>query len=172
MAECEQEGWWKWNVDPHVVQAVLVYAQAGVGRHSDLFADYSLAVWSNGELVPFARASTGLTDAEFAEVDAMVKQAAVKKFGPVRAVRPELVFEIAFDGLFRSERHKSGFTVRNPRILGWRRDKNIADADTLERVLSLLPTHSSPPSRTGNARTKQTRPPPRQLRLAWPDFDP
>jgi DNA ligase-1 len=167
-----QGTWWKWKVDPLLVTAVLVYAQAGEGNRSELFADYSFAVWNNGELVPFAKASCGLTDSEAEEINTFVKQAAVKKFGPVRAVRPELVFEIAFEGLCRSDRHKSGFTVRSPRILRWRRDKTIADADTLERVLSLLPTPPSPPSQSGRARPSPMNPAPRQLRFEWRDSEP
>ena len=126
--------WWKWKVDPWTVDAVLLYAQAGHGRRAGLFTDYTFAVWHEGRLVPFAKAYSGLTDAEIVEVDRFVKQNTIEKFGPVRSVTPKLVFELAFEGIQPSSRHKSGVAVRFPRIVRWRRDLSIKDADSLEEL--------------------------------------
>ncbi|MEO6695461.1 MAG: ATP-dependent DNA ligase, partial [Ignavibacteria bacterium] len=130
--------WWKWKIDPHTIDAVLIYAQKGHGRRADLFTDYTFAVWDNGELVSFAKAYSGLTDAEIKQVDAFVKRNTVEKFGPVRTVKPELVFEIAFEGIAQSNRHKSGVALRFPRISRWRKDKKMEEADTLENLKKLL----------------------------------
>ena len=130
--------WWKWKVAPFTVDAVLVYAQRGSGRRASLYTDYTFAVWSGEQLVPFAKAYSGLTDAEIREVDAFVRQSTTEKFGPVSTVTPTLVFEIAFEGIQLSNRHKSGVAVRFPRILRWRRDKRPADADHLDQVHALL----------------------------------
>jgi DNA ligase-1 len=130
--------WWKWKVDPYSVDAVLVYAQRGHGRRASLYTDYTFAVRDGDALVPFAKAYSGLTDAEMREVDAFIRRNTVEKFGPVRAVRPELVFEIGFEGIQRSPRHKSGIAVRFPRMLRMRRDKRIEEADTLERLHALI----------------------------------
>ncbi|MBZ5708759.1 ATP-dependent DNA ligase [Nannocystis pusilla] len=130
--------WWKWKLDPLAVDAVLVYAQSGSGRRASLFTDYTFAVWEDGALVPFCKAYSGLTDAELAEVDRFVRGHTLERFGPVRAVTPELVFEIGFEGIARSRRHKSGVAVRFPRILRWRRDKSPADADHLDALRALL----------------------------------
>ena len=131
--------WWKWKVDPYSVDAVLIYAQRGHGRRASLYTDYTFAVWDGGELVPFAKAYSGLTDAEIREVDRFVRTHIRERFGPVRAVDPELVFEIAFEGIRRSGRHKSGVAVRFPRMARWRRDKRPEEADTLATVRALLP---------------------------------
>jgi DNA ligase-1 len=131
--------WWKWKIDPYTVDAVLIYAQRGHGRRASLYTDYTFAVWDKGELTPFAKAYSGLTDAEINEVDRFVRQHTVESFGPVRSVKPELVFELAFEGLQRSTRHKSGIATRFPRILRWRKDKKIEEADTLETVKAMLP---------------------------------
>jgi DNA ligase-1 len=133
--------WWKWKVQPHTIDAVLMLAQRGSGKRASLFTDYTFGVWdrSTGTLVPIAKAYSGLTDDEIRRVDAFVRRNMVEKFGPVRTVKPELVFELAFEGLNRSNRHKSGIAVRFPRILRWRTDKTAAEADTLESVRSLLP---------------------------------
>jgi DNA ligase 1 len=132
-------GWWKWKVEPFTVDAVLVYAQRGSGRRASLFTDYTFAVRDEtGELVPFAKAYSGLTDAEIREVDAFVRRNTREKFGPVRTVKPELVFELAFEGIQESTRHRSGVAVRFPRILRWRRDKTAADADSLASIRRLL----------------------------------
>ncbi|WP_309671122.1 ATP-dependent DNA ligase [Gemmatimonas sp.] len=134
--------WWKWKVNPLTVDAVLVYAQAGHGRRAGLFTDYTFAIWDGDALVPFAKAYSGLTDAEIREVDAFVRRNTLEKFGPVRTVKPELVFELAFEGIQRSTRHKSGIAVRFPRMARWRRDKPASEADTLDTVKALL--HSEP----------------------------
>jgi DNA ligase 1 len=130
--------WWKWKVAPFTADAVLVYAQAGHGRRASLYTDYTFAVWREGELVPFAKAYSGLTDAEIRKVDAWIRRNTTEKFGPVRAVRPELVFELAFEGIQPSPRHRSGLAVRFPRILRWRTDKPAAEADSVDTLLALL----------------------------------
>jgi len=131
--------WWKWKIDPYVVDAVLIYAQGGQGRRASLFTDYTFAVWRGEELVPFCKAYSGLTDEEIRQVDAFVRTHTREQFGPVRVVDPELVFEIGFEGIARSTRHKSGVAVRFPRMLRWRKDKPAADADAIGRLLALLP---------------------------------
>ncbi|MGI4899976.1 MAG: ATP-dependent DNA ligase, partial [Janthinobacterium lividum] len=130
--------WWKWKIDPLSVDAVMIYAQKGHGRRADLYTDYTFAVWDGDRLVPFAKAYSGLTDQEIAKVDAFVKRNTLEKFGPVRTVKPELVFEIGFEGINQSSRHKSGIALRFPRILRWRHDKKKEEADTLESLKSLL----------------------------------
>ncbi|MEP6781237.1 MAG: ATP-dependent DNA ligase [Gemmatimonadaceae bacterium] len=130
--------WWKWKVSPLTVDAVLVYAQSGSGRRAGLYTDYTFAVWDGEKLVPFAKAYSGLTDAEIREVDRFIRANTVEQFGPVRTVKPELVFELAFEGINLSTRHKSGVAVRFPRILRWRKDKPANQADTLETVRALL----------------------------------
>ncbi len=130
--------WWKWKIDPYSVDAVLVYAQPGHGRRANLFTDYTFAVWAGAELVTFAKAYSGLSDQEIQELDNWIRRHTVQKFGPVRAVEPVQVFEVAFEGIARSPRHRSGVAVRFPRIARWRTDKMAADADTLERVQTLL----------------------------------
>lgn len=130
--------WWKWKVDPYSVDAVLIYAQLGSGRRAGLFTDYTFGIWDGDKLVPFAKAYSGLTDAEIARVDAFVRQNTVERFGPVRVVKPELVFELAFEGIQRSTRHRSGIAVRFPRMARWRTDKRPEDADSLETVRALL----------------------------------
>ncbi len=135
--------WWKWKLDPYSIDAVLVYAQRGTGRRAGLYTDYTFAVWDDRpgaerRLVPFAKAYSGLDDAEIAEVDAWVKRQEGERFGPVRTVPGELVMELGFEGIQRSSRHKSGVAVRFPRILRWRRDKAAAEADTLSTLEALL----------------------------------
>lgn len=131
--------WWKWKIDPYSVDCVLVYAQRGSGRRASLYTDFTFAVRDSGELVPFAKAYSGLTDEEFREVDAIIRRTTIEKFGPVRSVRPTLVFELGFEGIQCSTRHKSGIAVRFPRMLRWRKDKNIDDANTLDDLKELLP---------------------------------
>jgi DNA ligase-1 len=131
--------WWKWKVSPFTVDAVLIYAQRGSGKRASLYTDYTFGLRDGGALVPVAKAYSGLTDAEIRRVDAFVRQHTVEKFGPVRTVTPELVFELAFEGIQRSARHKSGVAVRFPRILRWRTDKKADDADSLEALRRLLP---------------------------------
>jgi DNA ligase-1 len=130
--------WWKWKVEPFTVDGVLMYAHKGHGRRADLFTDYTFGVWDGDALVPFAKAYSGLTDAEIRQVDAFVKSHTREKFGPVRTVEASLVFEIAFEGIQASSRHKSGIAVRFPRIARWRRDKPAAEADTLETLKALV----------------------------------
>jgi len=130
--------WWKWKIDPLSVDAVMIYAQKGHGRRADLYTDYTFAVWDGDKLVPFAKAYSGLTDAEINKVDYFIKRNTLEKFGPVRTVKPELVFEIGFEGINRSTRHKSGIALRFPRILRWRHDKPKEEADTLDSLRALL----------------------------------
>ena len=132
--------WWKWKVDPYTVDAVLVYAQQGHGRRAGLYTDYTFSIWRGSELVPFAKAYSGLSDKEIRRVDRWIRQHTRESHGPVRVVDPELVFEIAFEGISPSKRHKSGIAVRFPRIHRWREDKPAAAADSLETVLALLDT--------------------------------
>jgi DNA ligase-1 len=130
--------WWKWKVDPYTVDAVLLYAQQGHGRRANLFTDFTFAVWRGEELVPFTKAYSGLTDKEFNEITRWVRKNTIEKFGPVRSVKPTWVFEVAFEGIRRSKRHKSGIELRFPRILRWRKDKPIAEANTLADLEHLL----------------------------------
>jgi DNA ligase-1 len=130
--------WWKWKVDPLTADAVLIYAQRGHGRRAGLYTDYTFAVYQGDSLVPFAKAYSGLSDKEIREVDRFIQRNTLERFGPVRSVRPELVFEIAFEGIQESSRHKSGLAVRFPRISRWRRDKKIEEIDTIERLKTLL----------------------------------
>lgn len=135
--------WWKWKVDPYTIDAVLLYAQAGHGKRAGLHTDYTFAVPREGvdDLVPIAKAYSGLSNAEIRELDAWIRQNTLERFGPVRSVPPRHVFEIAFEGIAPSNRHKSGVAVRFPRIVRWRRDKGVDAADTLERVLDILRAH-------------------------------
>jgi DNA ligase-1 len=135
--------WWKWKTDPMTIDAVMVYAQKGHGRRSNLYTDYTFAVRNGAELVVCAKAYSGLTDREIAAVDAFVKKHALEKFGPVRTVRPELVFEIAFEGISESKRHRSGIALRFPRISRWRTDKKPEEIDTLEDLRNLLRQHTA-----------------------------
>jgi DNA ligase-1 len=136
--------WWKWKVDPLTIDGVLTYAMRGHGRRTNLFTDYTFALWDQNEkgekeLVTFAKAYSGLTDAEFKKIDAWIKKNTLERFGPVRSVTPHHVFEIAFEGIATSKRHKSGVATRFPRILRWRTDKKIEDANTLEDLKALIP---------------------------------
>jgi DNA ligase-1 len=130
--------WWKWKVDPLTVDAVLIYAQPGSGKRAGLFTDYTFGIWEGNHLVPFAKAYSGLTDEEIRKVDAFVRRNTLEKFGPVRTVKPELVFELHFEGIQRSTRHKSGIAVRFPRIARWRTDKRAEEADTIQTVRGLI----------------------------------
>ena len=129
--------WWKWKVDPLTIDAVLIYAQPGHGRRASLYTDYTFGVWHEGELVPVAKAYSGLTDAEIRQVDTFIRRNTLERHGPVRIVRPELVFELHFEAVQPSSRHRSGVAVRFPRINLWRHDKKPEDADTLETLQSL-----------------------------------
>jgi len=130
--------WWKYKVDPMSLDAVLIYAQAGSGKRANLFTDYTFALWNGEELMPFAKAYSGLDNKEIEELDKWIRRHTIDKFGPVRSVEPIHVFEIGFEGISQSNRHKSGISVRFPRILRWRKDKPIQEADTIQAALALL----------------------------------
>ena len=135
--------WWKWKVNPMTVDAVLLYAHRGSGRRANLYSDYTFAVWSSDDkesrtLLPFAKAYSGLTDKEITEVDKFVKKNTKERFGPVRSVVPQLVMEIGFEDIRKSTRHKSGFAVRFPRIMRWRKDKPLDEIDSMDRLQYLL----------------------------------
>lgn len=134
--------WWKWKVAPYTIDAVVIYAQKGHGKRASLYTDYTFAVWDADRLVPVAKAYSGLSDAEIRKVDRFVRQNTKESFGPVRSVAPELVMELAFEGLQRSSRHKSGIATRFPRIRRWRHDKRPDDANTLGDLMELLPGES------------------------------
>ena len=136
--------WWKWKIAPYSIDAVLIYAQKGHGKRASLYTDYTFALWNDQTLVPVAKAYSGLDDKEIRQVDRFVRQNTKESFGPVRSVTPALVMEIAFEGLQRSTRHKSGIATRFPRIVRWRHDKQVGDANSLQDLLALLPeSHSS-----------------------------
>lgn len=130
--------WWKWKVDALTVDGVLIYAQRGSGRRANLYTDYTFAIWEGEELVPFTKAYSGLTDKELLQVDNWIKKNTIDKFGPVRSVTAELVFEIAFEGIQPSPRHKSGIALRFPRIVRWRTDKGVKEANTKQDLLQLI----------------------------------
>ncbi len=136
-------GWWKWKLEPYTVDAVMIYAQPGHGRRALLHTDYTFAVRDGDELIPFAKAYSGLTDAEIRELDSWIRRNTVEKFGPVRSVKPEQVFELGFEGIQSSPRHKSGIAVRFPRILRWRKDKPANEADTIDTLRTLLKSTES-----------------------------
>ncbi len=142
--------WWKWKVKPFTIDAVLIYAQKGHGKRASLFTDYTFALWDGDALVPFAKAYSGLDDREIRKVDQFVRKNTKESFGPVRSVTPELVMELAFEGLQRSTRHKSGIATRFPRILRWRRDKRPEDANRLSELLEMLPESSPHVPRNGS----------------------
>ena len=130
--------WYKWKIDPLTIDAVMIYAQKGHGRRSNLYTDYTFAVKDGDKLVPFTKAYSGLTDKEFAQVDSFVKKNSIEKFGPVRTVKPMLVFEIAFEGIAASNRHKSGVALRFPRMSRWRTDKKPEEINTLDDLKEML----------------------------------
>jgi DNA ligase-1 len=133
--------WWKWKIDPLTIDAVMVYAMAGHGRRANLYTDYTFAVWDKDQLIPFAKAYSGLTDEEIVDLDRWIRKNTIEKFGPVRSVRQELVFEIGFEGIQRSTRHKSGIALRFPRILRRRQDKPASEANTLSDLRAILESH-------------------------------
>jgi len=130
--------WWKWKIDPYTMDAVLIYAQPGSGRRASLLTDYTFGVWDDGELVPIAKAYSGLSNEEIAEVDGWIRRHTRERFGPVRHVEPVQVFELGFEGIAKSSRHRSGIAVRFPRMLRWRKDKKQEEADTLATVRAIL----------------------------------
>jgi len=130
--------WYKWKTDPMTIDGVLIYAQSGSGRRANLFTDYTFAVWDQDQLVPFTKAYSGLTDKELITIDNWIKRNTIEKFGPVRSVKAELVFELAFEGINLSTRHKSGVALRFPRIVRWRKDKLAKDANTKGDLLELI----------------------------------
>ena len=130
--------WWKWKIDPHTIDAVLIYAQPGSGKRASLLTDYTFGLWDNGELVPVAKAYSGLSNAEIDEMDRWIRRHTVERFGPVRHVEPVHVFELGFEAIAKSSRHKSGVAVRFPRMLRWRRDKSAAEADSLETLRAMI----------------------------------
>jgi DNA ligase-1 len=138
--------WWKWKTAPYELDAVLLYAQAGHGRRAGLYTDYTFGVWDGDKLVPIAKAYSGLTDEEIRQVDNFVRHNTLEKFGPVRVVKPELVFQLAFEGVQASKRHKAGVAVRFPRMARWRHGKNASDADTLDSLKKLIPARPAPAS--------------------------
>ncbi len=130
--------WWKWKIDPYTIDAVLIYAQPGIGKRASLLTDYTFGVWDNRELVPIAKAYSGLSNEEIAELDTWIRRHTRERFGPVRHVEPVHVFELGFEGIAASPRHRSGIAVRFPRMLRWRTDKKAEEADTLEHVRTIL----------------------------------
>lgn len=129
--------WWKWKIDPFLIDAVLIAAQPGHGRRASLYTDYTFGVWQNNQLITVAKAYSGLDDSEIRKVDAFIRKNTLERFGPVRTVKPELVFELAFEGIQASSRHKSGIAMRFPRIARWRTDKPASEADKLETLQHL-----------------------------------
>ncbi len=138
--------WWKWKIDPYTIDAVMLYAQLGHGRRASLYTDYTFGLWHEGELLPFAKAYSGLSDEEIRAVDRWVRQNTVARFGPVRHVPPVQVFELAFEGIQQSPRHRAGVAVRFPRILRWRKDKTPEQADSLEQLRRWLPAKAEVPA--------------------------
>jgi DNA ligase 1 len=130
--------WWKWKIDPYSIDAVLIYAQPGSGRRASLLTDYTFGVWDDRELVPIAKAYSGLSNEEIAEMDKWIRRHTRERFGPVRHVEPVHVFELGFEGIAASGRHRSGIALRFPRMLRWRTDKKAEEADTLEHVRGIL----------------------------------
>jgi len=130
--------WWKWKTDPLKVDVVMIYAQSGHGKRANLYTDYTFAVWDGVELKPVAKAYSGLTDDEIQQVDKWIRQHTIRRFGPMREVRPEQVFELAFDDVQLSSRHRSGVALRFPRIARWRQDKPVAEIDTLDSLKALI----------------------------------
>jgi DNA ligase-1 len=134
--------WWKWKIEPYTIDTVLIYAQPGSGKRASLLTDYTFGVWNEGELVPIAKAYSGLSNEEIAELDRWIRRHTRERFGPVRHVEPVHVFELGFEAIAPSSRHKAGVAVRFPRMLRWRKDKPAAEADTLETLKTLIVTES------------------------------
>jgi DNA ligase-1 len=136
--------WWKWKIEPHTMDAVLIYAQPGSGKRASLLTDYTFGVWHEGSLVPVAKAYSGLSNAEIEELDRWIRRHTIERFGPVRHVEPLQVFELGFEAIAPSARHKSGIAVRFPRMLRWRKDKPASEADSLARLGAMAHGESAP----------------------------
>lgn len=134
--------WWKWKINPYTIDVVMTYAQKGSGRRANFYTDYTFAIRDGQNLITIAKAYSGLTDKEIKEVNSFVNKNAIEKFGPVRTVKPELVFEIAFEGITESKRHKAGLALRFPRIVRWRKDKKVDEINTLADLRQLLSSTS------------------------------
>ena len=145
----QRGAWWKWKIEPHSFDAVMLYAQPGQGRRSNLYTDYTFGVWREQELVPVAKAYSGLSDPEVAQLDRWIRAHTLEKFGPVRSVEPSQVFELAYEGIAASGRHKSGLALRFPRILRWRTDKPASEADTLANLQAMLMPATDTNARSG-----------------------
>ena len=130
--------WWVWKTDPLIINAVLIYAQRGDVKRTNLFTNYTFGVWDRNRLVPFAKVCSGLTDEEISIIDLFIRENTIEKFGPVCTVKPEIIMELAFDAIQKSTRHKSGVVVRLPKINRWLHDKTIKDADSLDDIKSLM----------------------------------
>jgi DNA ligase-1 len=139
----QRGAWWKWKIDPFVFDGVLLYAAPGHGRRSNLYTDYTFGVWQGEALVPVAKAYSGLTDAEIRDLDRWIRAHTKERFGTVRSVEAAHVFELAYEGIARSTRHKSGVALRFPRIVRWRTDKPVSDADTLANLQKVLADHQT-----------------------------
>jgi DNA ligase 1 len=141
----QRGSWWKWKIEPYSFDAVMIYAQPGHGRRSNLYTDYTFGVWRDTELVPVAKAYSGLSNSEIAELDRWIRSHTIEKFGPVRAVEPTQVFELAYEGIAASTRHKSGIALRFPRIVRRRTDKPAQEADTIQNLEAVLASVRSSP---------------------------
>jgi DNA ligase-1 len=142
----ERGAWWKWKIDPYTFDAVMLYAHPGHGRRSNLYTDYTFGVWRERELVPIAKAYSGLSNSEITELDRWIRAHTLEKFGPNRAVEQSQVFELAYEGIAASSRHKSGIALRFPRIVRRRPDKPAAEADTLAALQRVLDAHRADPT--------------------------
>jgi DNA ligase 1 len=140
----QRGAWWKWKIEPYSFDGVMLYAQPGHGRRSNLYTDYTFGVWNGEELVPVAKAYSGLSNTEISELDRWIRAHTLEKFGPVRAVEPTQVFELAYEGIATSSRHKSGIALRFPRILRRRTDKPAKEADTIQNLQAVLEAHRGP----------------------------
>ena len=141
----------RWKIDPHTIDAVLIYAQPGSGKRASLLTDYTFGVWHEGELVPVAKAYSGLTNEEILEMDRWIRRHTVERFGPVRHVEPIHVFELGFEAIAPSTRHRSGIAVRFPRMLRWRKDKPASEADSLATLEALMQSASAASAATGGS---------------------
>ena len=156
----QRGAWWKWKIEPFSFDGVMLYAQPGHGRRSNLYTDYTFGVWSEDELVPVAKAYSGLSNVEIAELDRWIRAHTTEKFGPVRQVERTQVFELAYEGIAASTRHKSGIALRFPRIARWRTDKPASEADKLSDLQKVLDAHLA-----AHAGSSKEEPDPAQLEM-------